>query len=332
MPMALYDLYAVGAALVDTEIRVDDAWLREDGIAKGEMTLVDDVAWRDARERMLRRAPPAAQACGGSAANTAIAHGGLGGRAFFACAVADDEDGRFFIDELGRANVACNRELAVRSGATGRCLALVSPDAERSMLTCLGASAALSAEQLDERALAASETVYLEGYLVSSEHGLSTALKAAELASRHGVRLALSLSDPGIVRAFPDALAALASRGLDLLFCNEDEACAWSKSDELAGAAEALAELCERVVITRGADGVIASEAGHWTRVDAVAVDAVDTNGAGDMFAGAFLRALSLGRGLRWAARFAAKAAAEVVTRFGPRLPMSRYRALAAEL
>ena len=330
--MACYDLFAVGGALVDTELRVDDAWLREHGVDKGLMTTIDEPGQRAVLDGMLARGARPERACGGSAANTAIAYAGMGGSAFFTCAVADDEDGRFYLDEMARSSVRCNRELATRAGVTGRCLVLVSPDAERSMVTFLGASERLAATQLDERALADSALVYLEGYLVASPNGFATVLKTAELARRAGIGIALTLSDPGIVSAFREELGAVADGGLNMLFCNADEACAWSKTDDLTAAAAALEPLSQRIAVTRGAEGVMVGEAGRWTQCDAVAVEAVDSNGAGDMFAGACLRALSLGYALPRAAEFAAAAAAEVVGHFGPRLAPARYRALATAL
>ncbi len=330
--MANYDLYAVGAALVDAEFRVDDAWLAQAGIDKGLMTLVDIDAQRAALARLAQRETLAVRACGGSAANTAIANSAMGGSSFLACAVADDDDGRFYLEELARAQVGCNARLAQSPGVTGRCLVLVSPDAERSMLTYLGASASLAARQLDDAALADSAMVYLEGYLVATPDGLATALRAAELARATGIRTALSLSDPNIVAYCRDALAELAGAGLDWLFCNEDEACLWANGASWPAAREALEPLAAQIAVTRGADGVALWESRRWSHIDAHPVEAVDTNGAGDMFAGALLRALACGHAPLRAAGFAARAAAEVVVHYGPRLPLPRYRALAAEL
>ena len=174
-------------------------------------------------------------------------------------------------------------------------LVLITPDAERSMNTFLGISETLSIEQLDPTAIAASEYVYLEGYLVTSPTGRAAAVKAREIAEAAGVKTALSFSDPGMVEFFRDGMTEIIGDRLNLIFCNEDEALGWAQSDSLDVAVERLKAVADTFVITRGSAGALTFDGTTLAEIPAHKVDAVDTNGAGDMFAGAFLFAITNG-------------------------------------
>ena len=236
-----YDVYGVGNALVDMEHSVDDAYLRDHGIAKGHMTLIDEarmdtlLASLDGRE--------ATRMCGGSAANTAYAVRGLGGSSYYSCRVAGDEAGAYFLSELGAAGVDTNRHDPHAPGKTGRCLVLVTADAERSMNTCLGVSNALDPGDINTEALARASYLYIEGYLSSSTSGRAAAVRAREVAEDEGVRTSMTLSDPAMVGFFRDGLTTMLGNGVHQLFCNEEEALAWTRTDRIDIAVNELRDI-----------------------------------------------------------------------------------------
>ncbi len=329
-----FDVYAVGNALVDTEFEVDDSFLREQKIDKGQMTLVDASRLKDLMHA-LRELRPARDA-GGSAANTTIAVRGFGGTAFYSCRVANDEEGEHFLHGMRRAGVRTvtneRREeddvAADAQAETGRCLVLITPDAERTMSTYLGISEQLGVAQLDLDAIRRSKYVYLEGYLASSDTGREAAIAAREHAERNGALTSLTLSDVSMVSYFREQLERMAGNGVHTLFCNENEALAWCRTDRVDVAALELKDIAQHLVITLGKRGALVQSGRQGREVGGFPVQAIDTNGAGDMFAGAALWALTQGRDLASAARFANFAAARLVTHFGARLPFAQYAQL----
>lgn len=321
-----YDIYGIGNALVDAEYQVDETFLRDRDIAKGHMTLVSEeeieaiAAGLEGRESR--------RMSGGSAANTVYAVQGFGGRGFYSGRVGDDETGRHFLDDLRSAGIhtAAHRP---SEGRSGRCLTLVTADAERSMTTYLGVSASLSTDDVNEAALAASRYLYVEGYLASTEPACAAAVFAREVAESAGVKTSLSLSDPSMVQGFRAALEDMLGNGVTQLFCNEEEALAWTGTDRLDIAATELGDVAPFVNITLGARGSLAlSPRGHELSPGRGA-DAVDTTGAGDIYAGAVLYARNAGAVPAEAAGFANFAAAHLVSLHGARLPDLRaYAAL----
>jgi len=319
-----FKVYGMGAALVDTEIEVDDAELAQLGVDKGLMTLVDQARRAELLAALDGHLEKASHASGGSAGNSVLAAALFGGRCFMSCRVADDEDGAIYLRDLDSAGISCP---APQSGPvpTGKCLVLVTPDAERSMNTFLGASEQLSVEQLDAAAIGDSEFLYIEGYLVTSPSGRAAAVRARQIAEEAGVPVALSLSDPGMVEHFREGLEEMIGPGVDLLFANDAEALGWSGTTDLETAVGALRGVARRMAITRGSEGALLFDGNRTHPVDPHRVTAVDSNGAGDMFAGAFLYALTRGEDFPTAGRFASLAAATVVSQWGPRLPSRRY-------
>jgi len=330
--MSKYDVYGIGAALVDTEIEVDDAFLGCAGIDKGVMTLVDEARQDQLLELLETHLVTSRRASGGSAANSVIATQCFGGRAFYSCKVADDENGRFYLADMARAGVDTNVCAGRERGVTGKCLVMITPDAERTMNTFLGISSTLSVANLDEAALRDSQYLYVEGYLVTSTSGRAAAVAARETAERNGVRTALSFSDPGIVAHFREGLAEMLGNGIDLLFCNLAEAREWSGAERLEDAAEALRRIARSFAITLGGEGALLYDGRSYHRVAAHPVRAIDTNGAGDMFAGAYIYGLTHGYDIAAAGRLANRAAAELVTHYGPRLPAGSHRRLLEDL
>lgn len=329
--MKKYRAYGIGAALVDTEIKVQDADLVRMNVEKGVMTLVDEQRRRELLAHLDGHLVKASHASGGSAGNSMIATAQFGGPTFMSCKVANDRDGDIYLADLEAAGVDHCLKTDRGPGTTGKCLVMITPDAERSMNTFLGISETLSAEQLDPEAIAASEYVYLEGYLVTSPTGRAAAIKARQIAEAAGVKIALSFSDPGMVEHFREGIAEMIGERVNLLFCNEDEARGWAQSDNLDVAVERLKTIADTFVITRGGEGALTFDGSELAAIPPHKVTAVDTNGAGDMFAGAFLYAITSGEDFRTAGRFASLAAGRVVAHYGPRLPAADYAALRRE-
>lgn len=320
-----YHVYGIGAALVDTEIEVTDNDLQQLSVDKGLMTLVDEQRQSELVDHLSDHLTACRRASGGSAANTIIAVSCFGGKTFYSCKVADDDNGRFYLDDLGNAGVDYHTNGNLPNGITGKCLVLITPDAERSMNTYLGISETLSKTELNHDAIAQSEYLYLEGYLVTSETGRAAAILAREIAEQQGVKTALSLSDPGMVAFFKDGLQEMIGEQVDLLFCNSAEALGWTGTETVETAAEKLREIARTFVITLGAEGALVYNGSALIRIPPHPVTAVDTNGAGDMFAGAFLYAITQGHSHEVAGHLASMASASVVSQYGPRLDHQQY-------
>jgi sugar/nucleoside kinase (ribokinase family) len=262
---------------------------------------------------------------GGSAGNTVVAVSQLGGRAFYSCRVADDELGDFYTQDLLAHRVATNlTHTQAPEGQTGMCMVMVTPDAERSMSTFLGATADIDATALQPLDIVKSKVYYMEGYLAASPTGLDAALKGRAIAREAGVALATTLSDMTMInfcRAGLDAMVGNVETGtLDYLFCNEEEAQVWCGTEDFAEICQRLSSQARVVCVTRSAKGCVVLEGGTHTDVPAAKVRAVDTNGAGDMFAGAFLYAVTNGYDHAQAAWLANQCAGRVVSQVGNRL------------
>jgi sugar/nucleoside kinase (ribokinase family) len=208
---------------------------------------------------------------------------------------------------------------------------MVTDDAERTMNTFLGASLELTTNEIDEVSLINSQWLYLEGYLVTDESRTDVAVKAMEFAKANQVKTSLSLSDPFVVQAFGDNLRKVIGDGIDLLFCNSDEARTFTHTHTTKAAAEQLKKYAKTFVITRGAGGSLSYDGKDLIETAGFLAKAVDTNGAGDMFAGAFLYAINLGHSYALAAKFANAASARVVSQFGPRIDVADYQQLKQE-
>lgn len=327
-----YDIYAIGNALVDTEVEVSDAFLERLGINKGMMTLVNESGQQGLAAALEQEGQLHRRASGGSACNTVVAARYFGASTFYACRVADDDTGHFFVDELRAAGVDTNMAHNKSRGISGKCLVMITPDAERTMHTFLGISESVGEEAVIESAVASSRYAYIEGYLVSSPSARAAAILLRNTAKRYGVKTALTFSDPAMVNFFADGLKAMLGDGVDILFCNEREALDFTRCDNIDAALDALKQHANSIAITRGAHGARLWDGEQVIDVEPVAVKAVDTNGAGDMFAGAFLYALSQGHDFASAGRLANAAAARVVCDFGPRLPAAEHLAIRHEV
>jgi sugar/nucleoside kinase (ribokinase family) len=208
--------------------------------------------------------------------------------------VAKDPIGNFYYQDLMDNGVHSNLHYQDREeGITGKCLVLITPDAERSMNTFLGITSTISKAQVDPEAIRHSKYMYMEGYLVASPTGREAAIQARRIAEAAGVKTALTFSDVNMVKFFRDGLKEMIGDGIDLLFCNESEACAFTDSPDAMVAREKLKSIAKTFVITLGEKGALIFDGKEFINVEPYAVKAIDTNGAGDMYAGAFLYAIT---------------------------------------
>lgn len=318
-----YDVYGIGNALVDMEFEVTDGFLADQDIEKGLMTLIEE----DCQHQLLGKLEDTfgliKRAGGGSAANSIVATSQLGGKTFYACRVADDESGNFYMHDLHAAGVTTKLDQVKGDGVTGKCLVMVTGDAERTMNTFLGITADFSASELHFDELKQSKYLYIEGYLVTSDVSRQAVIEARRVAAENGVKTAFTFSDPAMVSYFKDGVSEIIGEGVDVLFCNEEEARIYTGRDSLDAAIEALKKMADKIVVTLGSEGALVITDGGRTPIEASPVEAIDTNGAGDMFAGAFMYGLTQGFSDRDAGMLASEAAARTVATFGARLDKS---------
>lgn len=329
--MTRYDVYGLGNALLDIECEVTPDALIQLGIDKGVMTLLDE----DSQNKILGHLSGCStkRSSGGSAANSIIAISQFGGKAYYACKVANDDSGQFYLKDLLDCGVDTNLQRQPPGpGITGKCLVLVTPDADRTMNTFLGISATLAETELDEAAIAQATYTYIEGYLVTGDASRQAAIKARNLARAAGQKVALTLADLNMVKFFKDGLLEMIGDGVDLLFANESEALEIAGTDDFERAFDHLKTLAKTVAVTRGPQGSVLFDGERRIAIPGVPVKAVDTVGAGDMYAGALLYGLTHGLGWETAGKLGSAAAAKLVTSLGARLPIEQSRAILAQV
>jgi sugar/nucleoside kinase (ribokinase family) len=328
--MSKYDVYALGNALVDMEYEVAPEDLEHLHIDKGVMTLVDEAHQLRIMEHLRERHHQ--RGSGGSAANSVIALCQFGGTGYYSCKVANDELGHFYLKDLCDGGVATRDTSFLDDGDTGRCVVLVTPDSDRTMCTYLGISGNLSLHELDQEALTASKWFYTEGYLVTSDTARVAAIEARKLAERAGVKTAISLSDPNMVKFFKDGLKEMIGERVDMVFANEEEAMGMAEADTLDDAVVYLKTIAREFAITRGPKGALVWDGEQIIDIDPVPVKPVDTVGAGDMFAGAFLYGVTQGWSHQKAGDLASAASARLVTTLGPRMASNATQAVLRDM
>lgn len=326
-----YNIVGMGAALVDTSLLVTEQQLLDLKLKKGQMSPCDLQRQQAIINRLGATERPD-KASGGSAANSMVAASYCGCSTFFICKVAGDDNGAIFLEAMRAADISVNTNGQPLEGATGECLVLVTADAERTLLTHLGISNTIGLDNLHAEALDNADYVYLEGYLSTSESSREAAAALCHSARLKGVKIALSLSDPGLVEHFYQPLIAMVGGQVDLLFCNADEALEWTKKAVASKNFTRLADFASRFVVTEGSLGATVYDGSRFHHVDARPVQAVDTNGAGDLFAGAFLAAVCRGLDAVTATQYACNCASEVVTSVSSRLSRPAYRRIAKTL
>ena len=315
-----FDVFGIGNALVDIQVQVSDDQLQSAGFDKGVMTLVDDGQQRQVLKSL--DGSPLNRCAGGSAANTIMGIANLGGRTAYAGKVANDEIGRFFLSDMRGQGV--NIEVAPATvGQTGTCAVMITDDAQRTMLTNLAVSGTLTAADVDEAAIAASKYVYVEGYLLTGDTPKAAAYRAIELAKKHNVKVAFTASDPFLVNLLRDEMIGLIEGPVDLFFCNEEEAKSLTRKDDPVECAREVHQHAENVAVTLGANGSLLMHEGELIRIEGVDVDAIDTTGAGDMFAGALMYGITNGFTWPQSGHLASRAAAGIVSQLGARMKRS---------
>lgn len=317
--MKKYDVYGIGNALVDIVTEVDDDFLDKYKLEKGLMTLVDEERQHELVEAIHLSASN--MQCGGSAANSIIAVSQFGGKSYYSCKVAKDEMGKFYLNDLKENGVDTNlTPNTAGDGITGKCLVMTTPDTNRTMNTFLGITSTFSKSEVNEAALRDAKYLYMEGYLVPSENGQLAMKLAKKLAEENGVKVAMTFSDPSMVKYFKPQMEEIVGASVDLLFCNEEEAMLFTGASNINEAREELKKVAKRFAITQGSNGAMIFDGDTFIDIEPYKVQAVDTNGAGDMFAGAFLYAITNGHSYADAGKLASLASSRVVSKFGPRL------------
>jgi sugar/nucleoside kinase (ribokinase family) len=322
------DVLAIGNAIVDVIAAADDGFLASEGLDKGGMRLID----AEEATRLYEKMGAGRETSGGSAANTVAGIAALGGRAAFIGQVADDQLGGVFSHDIRGLGVEYDTPAIDRGVPTARCLILVTPDAQRTMNTFLGASQHLPAAALDPRQIEDAAILYLEGYLWDPEEPRAAMVQAIEIARGAGRKVAFTLSDSFCIARHREGFLGLVDGGfVDILFANEDEIKALSGKSDFDAALEAVRSKVPLLVVTRSEKGAVAIADGERVEVPAEPVARViDTTGAGDLFAAGFLAGQAQGRSVEQSLRMGAIAAAEVISNYGAR-PETDLRALVAE-
>lgn len=310
------DVLGIGNAIVDVLARADDRFLSDHGMVKGTMRLVEAAE----AERLYDAMGPGVEVSGGSAANTIAGLAALGARAGFIGVVGDDQLGRVFRHDIASLGVHFPTPSRDGGEATARCLVLVTPDGQRTMNTYLGASRLLGPDDVDDRAVAGTRILYLEGYLFDPPRAKQAFYKAARLAHENGGKVALTLSDPFCVARHREEFRALVKDEVDILFANEAEIMALYEANSFEAAREAVRPHAPIAALTRSELGsvVVAGEETHMVPAEPVS-HVVDTTGAGDLYAAGFLYGLSRALPLADCARFGNLAAGEIISHFGAR-------------
>ncbi len=326
-----YNVFGIGNALVDIVTEVSDEFLTEHKIEKGLMTLVDEES--QTRISKAINFEQSNMQCGGSAANSIIAVSQFGGTSFYSCKVANDELGQFYLKDLKDNGVDTNlHEESLENGITGKCLVMTATDASRTMNTFLGITSDFSRKEIKEEVLKDSEYLYIEGYLVTSENGQDAMKHSKKIAEQNGVKTALTFSDPSMVKYFREPMEQVVGASVDLLFCNEEEAMLYTGKSSLGEAREALKKDAKRFVITMGENGAMIFDGDTFIDIEPYKVSAVDTNGAGDLFSGAFLYGITNGHSYADSGKLASLASSKVVTQFGPRLEWHQAKEILQKL
>ncbi len=314
-----YDLVGIGNALVDIEIQVDDAFIEEISVTKGGMTLSS----ASDQEKVLNalQSKPRKLSSGGSAANTIHGASVLGAKSYYLGRVANDDNGKHYTEDMRSCKVGFNGP-GSDDEATGTCVILITPDAERTMLTNLGVSSMLHPDNVDETIIRNAKAVYVEGYLWTGDETREAGLHMTKLAKQQNIPVAFTLSDAFVANTFKDSLLDFIQWNVDILFCNEGEAQAVTGETDSRKAFDKILAWVDILFLTLGSKGSLAGKSGHEpVQVGTVPVEAVDTTGAGDLFAAGALYGLINDQSLKDSAIVGSYCAAQVVSHMGGRLP-----------
>ncbi len=310
-----YDVTAIGNAIVDVLAQSDDKFLEEHKLPKGAMSLIDAT---DA-ERLYEIMGPGVERSGGSAANTAAGLSGLGARVGFIGKVSDDQLGDVFRHDIRAVGVEFDTPPLSEGLSTARCLIFVTPDAQRTMQTFLGACTAFSAHDVDEEMIKNSKVLYMEGYLWDAPHAIDGLLKAIDVAKTAGTKVSFTTSDAFCVGRFRDQFLDLIQNHIDILFANESEILSLFETDDFDAAVERVRPMCEIAVVTRSEKGAVVVSGNETHKIEAQKVNVVDTTGAGDAFAAGFLYGYTQGKPLDVCGKLGVALASEAISHYGAR-------------
>ena len=319
-----YDLVGIGNALVDIEIQVEDSFIEKQSLVKGGMKLSTSQEQTQVLNALSGKSTKISS--GGSAANTVHGLSVLGSSGYYLGRVANDNYGRHYTDDMKVCKVGFPGTGSEMQG-TGTCVVLVTPDAERTMLTHLGISSSLHPDNVDETIVRNAKMVYIEGYLWTEEETRNAALKMAEIAKTHGIPVAFTLSDAFVVNTFKEGLIDFIRWNVDILFCNEVEALAMADVSDHESAFETLRGMADTVFMTLGSQGswVGNNQKNPKASVGVFPISPVDSTGAGDLFAAGALHGIIQGHDLKDSAILGSYCAAQVVTQMGPRMPVHSH-------
>lgn len=311
-----FDVLTIGNALVDVLAQADDADIQRLGLDKGAMTLINP----EQAETLYGAMAPGIESSGGSAANTAAVLSALGGKGAYIGKVKDDQLGQVFRHDIRSIGVDFDTPANTDGPPTGRCLVFITPDAQRTMQTFLGAASTLEPGDIDPDTVSGAAVTYMEGYLWDPASAKEAFVKAAKIAAEAGRQVSLTLSDPFCVDRHRDSFRDLVSNHVDILFANEDEITSLYETDSFDEALRHVRNDCRIAALTRSEKGSVIVSGDEVHTVDAAPVSAVrDTTGAGDAYAGGFLYGFTRGYELSRCGRIGGIAAAEVISHMGPR-------------
>ncbi|MBT6717040.1 MAG: adenosine kinase [Nitrospina sp.] len=318
-----YDLVGIGNALVDIEVQVDDAFIEQASVTKGGMTLSSIEDQNKILESLQSK--PKKISSGGSAANTVHGASVLGAKSYYLGRVANDAHGKHYTEDMKSCGVGFSGPGADVEG-TGTCVILITPDTERTMLTNLGVSSSLHPENVDETIVKNSRGVYVEGYLWTGDETREAGLHMAKIAKKEGIPVSFTLSDAFVVNTFKESLVDFIQWNVDILFCNEVEAQAMTGEDDSLAAFKKLQAMVDTVFLTLGSKGSLVGKSGSEpVQVKTFPVTAVDTTGAGDLFAAGALYGVLGNHSLEESAIIGSYCAAQVVSHLGGRLPLHSH-------
>ena len=318
-----YDLVGIGNALVDIEVQVDDAFIEKTSVTKGGMTLSSIEDQNNILESL--RSSPKKISSGGSAANTIHGASLLGSKSYYLGRVANDSHGKHYTEDMQNCGVGFSGPGSDEQG-TGTCVVLITPDTERTMLTHLGVSSSLHPENVDETIVKNSRGVYVEGYLWTGDGTREAGQHMAGIAKKEGIPVSFTLSDAFVVNSFKESLIEFIDSYVDILFCNEVEAQAMTGESDSLSAFKKLQATVDTVFLTLGSKGSLVGKSGQEPEeVKIFPVKAVDTTGAGDLFAAGALYGVLNNHSLEESAVIGSYCAAQVVSHMGGRLPLSSH-------
>ncbi len=318
-----YDLVGIGNALVDIEVQVDDSFIEDASVTKGGMTLSSIEDQNKILDSLETK--PKKISSGGSAANTLHGVSVLGAKSYYLGRVANDANGKHYTEDMKNCGVGFIGPSADEKG-TGTCVILITPDTERTMLTNLGVSSSLHSDNVDETIVKNARSVYVEGYLWTGDESREAGVYMAKLAKKEGIPVSFTLSDAFVVNTFKESLVDFIQWNVDILFCNEVEARAMTGETDSIAAFKKLQSMVDTVFLTLGSKGSIAGKGGQEpVEVKTFPVKAVDTTGAGDLFAAGALYGVLQNHSLEESAILGSYCAAQVVSHMGGRLPVHSH-------